>query len=654
MAQAMALVFFSTKRRARPTFRWAGLTFFAIYDILILSAFRFFRNEVTPLNQSKAQLILHFLRGCKRYFALGIACAVGVALTDLLSPQIIRFTVDSVLGSEPLSLPAPAMALVDALGGVPYLREHLSLIAVAVVAVSIFALLFQYGFTLFNAIGAEQLVRGMRDEIFAHIERLPFAWHMKQQTGDIIQRCTSDIDMVRRFVADQLTSLFRTALMLALSLTFMCSMNLKLSVIAMVNIPVILVFSLLFHRVVEKRFTECDENEGKLSAIAQENLTGVRVVRAFGREAYEREHFAAQNRHYAGLWQKLNLIFSGYWGLADLLSGLQVMLIVTLGAVFVINGEMTAGDYLAFISYNAMLTWPVRHLGRMISEMSKAGVSLGRIADIVNAQPEADPDDATTPDLRGDIAFEHVSFGYDGCPELLHDVSFTLPAGGTLGILGGTGSGKSTLVYLLCRLYDLAPDSGRITIGGVDIAHIKAAHLRRGIGMVMQEPFLFARTLRENIGIALEETDEATRNEKIADASRTACLHETVESFTDGYDTLVGERGVTLSGGQKQRAAIARALVRPTTPILVFDDALSAVDTETDAKIRAALAARTGGATRIYISHRVTTLMHCDAILVLEAGRVAQYGTHEQLLARDGLYREIYAIQTSRDEEVSA
>ncbi len=597
--------------------------------------------------QSKLSLLKLFLRGSLRYFVLGIACALGVTLTDLLRPQIIRFTVDSVLGSEPINLPGPIAVLVERMGGVPYLREHLGLIAAAVVLTSIFALLFQYGFQLFNSVGAELLVRSIRDRVFAHIERLPFAWHMKQQTGDIIQRCTSDVDMIKRFVADQLTSLFKTGLLLGLSLFFMCSMNLKLSIIAMVSIPVVLIFSVLFHRIIGRGFRECDENEGKLSAIAQENLTGVRVVRAFGREAYEREHFGEQNRYYTGLWQRLNRIFSGYWALADLISGVQVMLIVTLGAVFCISGEMTAGDYLAFISYNAMLVWPVRHLGRMISEMSKAGVSLGRIADIFAAEPEADREGALEPDLRGDIVFDHVSFGYDGCPALIHDVSFTVPAGGTLGILGGTGSGKSTLLYLLCRLYDLSPDSGRITVSGVDIADIKAAHLRRGIGMVMQEPFLFARTLRENIGIALEdgESDDA-----ICEAARTACLHETIESFTDGYDTLVGERGVTLSGGQKQRAAIARALVRPTTPILVFDDALSAVDTETDAKIRAALAARTGGATRIYVSHRVTTLMHCDRILVLENGRIAQYGTHDELLTESGLYREIYRIQTIREE----
>ena len=602
--------------------------------------------------QTKLQLILYFLQGCKRYFVLGIACAIGVTLTDLLRPQIIRFTVDSVLGSEPLALPASAAAWIEQIGGVAYLREHLGLIAAAVILTSVFALLFQYGFQLFNAVGAERLVQSMRDKIFAHIEHLPFAWHMKQQTGDIIQRCTSDIDMVRRFIADQLTSLFKTGLLLVLSLYFMCSMNLKLSIIAMVTIPIILCCSVAFHRLISHRFHECDENEGKLSAIAQENLTGVRVVRAFGREAYEREHFAKQNFYYAGLWQKLNFIFSAYWGMADLISGLQVMLIVTLGAVFCIKGEMTAGDYLAFISYNAMLTWPVRHLGRMISELSKAGVSLGRIAEILEAKPEADREGALEPDLRGDIVFDHVSFGYDGCPELIHDVSFTVPAGGTLGILGGTGSGKSTLMYLLCRLYEIAPDCGRITVGGVDIADMRADHLRRGIGMVMQEPFLFARTLRENIGIALESGENAA--ETIEEAARTACLHDTITSFTEGYETLVGERGVTLSGGQKQRAAIARALVRPTTPILVFDDALSAVDTETDAKIRAALAARTGGATRIYISHRVTTLMHCDKILVLENGRIAQYGTHGELIAMPGLYHDIYAIQTSRDEEVEA
>lgn len=601
--------------------------------------------------QTKFQLILTFLRGCRRYFALSVFCAVGVTLTDLLSPQIVRFAVDSVFGREPVDLPGPALVLVEAVGGVPYLREHLWVIAAAVVTVSVFALLFQYGFQIFNAMGAEHLVRSMRDTIFSHIERLPFAWHMKQQTGDIIQRCTSDVDMLKRFMSDQMTSLFKTGLLLVLSLTFMCSMNLKLSIIAMVSTPLILCASVFFHRRIRRGFTECDENEGKLSAIAQENLTGVRVVRAFGREAYERERFNRQNQHYTSLWMKLNLVFSGYWCAADLVSGLQVMLIVTLGAVFCIKGEMTAGNYLAFISYNAMLTWPVRHLGRMLSEMSKAGVSLGRIAEIMEAEPEQDAEGAAEPPLDGDIAFEHVSFGYDGATELLHDISFTVPAGGTLGILGGTGSGKSTLVYLLCRLYDLAPDGGRITIGGVDIAEMSAAHLRRGIGMVMQEPFLFARTLRENIGIALEDGED--KDAIIRAAAETASLHDTIEGFTDGYDTLVGERGVTLSGGQKQRAAIARALVRPT-PILVFDDALSAVDTETDARITAALAARKDDSTRIYISHRITTLMHCDRILVLEGGRIAQYGTHAELVAEDGLYRDIYRIQTDRSEEVEA
>ncbi|MBR6709276.1 MAG: ABC transporter ATP-binding protein [Clostridia bacterium] len=597
---------------------------------------------------SHFHLIFTFLRGCKRYFLFGIACAIGVTLTDLLNPQIVRFTVDAVLGDQEPSLPDAAMSLVDAVGGVSYLREHLGLIAIAIVAVSVLSLLLQYGFQLFNSMGAERLVRSIRDRVFCHIERLPFAWHMKQQTGDIIQRCTSDVDMIKRFVADQLTSLFKTGLMLVMSLIFMCSMNLKLSIIAMVSIPVILTYSSLFHRRIGRGFTACDESEGKLSAIAQENLTGVRVVRAFGREGYERARFGAQNEEYTSLWRHLNRVFSTFWATADLISGIQVLLIVTLGAYFCIRGEMTSGDYIAFISYNAMLTWPVRHLGRMISEMSKAGVSLKRIAEILSAEPETDRAGASEPDLRGDIVFDHVSFGYAGCPELIHDVSFTVPAGGTLGILGGTGSGKSTLAYLLCRLYDLAPDGGSITIGGVNIADIRAAHLRRGIGMVMQEPFLFARTLGENIGIALET--DADSDACIREAAETACLSETIEGFTEGYDTLVGERGVTLSGGQKQRAAIARALVRPT-PILVFDDALSAVDTETDAKIRAALAARTGGATRIYISHRVTTLMHCDRILVLENGRVSQYGTHDELVAQSGLYRDIYRIQTNREDE---
>jgi len=296
-----------------------------------------------------------------------------------------------------------------------------------------------------------------------------------------------------------------------------------------------------------------------------------------------------------------------------------------------------------------MLVWPIRQLGRMISEMSKAGVSMGRVHYIMSSEPEPVVENGLKPELNGDIEFKNVSFNYDGCPEILRDVSFTVKGGTTLGILGGTGSGKTTLMNLLDKLYELPEGRGAISIGGTDIRKIDTAYLRSGIGMVLQEPFLFSRTIGENVAIT---RDNATLDE-IRDASKAACLDETVTGFTQGYDTAVGERGVTLSGGQKQRCAIARMLMQDT-PIMVLDDSLSAVDTETDAKIRAALEKRFGSATVIIISHRITTLSHTDRIVVLEHGTIAEQGTHEQLKNAGGTYSMIYRAQSGIDEEVSA
>lgn len=606
------------------------------------------KNQKRAEKRGKLKMTLGFMRESVGFFVTSIISALLLALLDTLSPKIISVTVDSVLGSEPAELPEWALSIINSLGGFEYFRHHLYYVALLLVVLAVFTAVFQYCNRVFNAKGAETLVKNMRDSIFTHIDRLPFSWHMKNQTGDIIQRCTSDVDNVKRFLSDQLTSVFRIIIMLCLSLYFMFSMNVKLALVAVAFMPFIIGYSALFHGKIGKRFEVCDENEGILSAIAQENLTGVRVVRAFGRERYEREKFTKQNEYYTGLWVNLHRTFSIFWSTSDLISGIWVMCIVVVGAVMCVRGDgMTAGKYIAFISYNAMLMWPIRQLGRMISEMSKTGVSLGRIYQIMSAEEEHDKPDAVTPDMHGDIVFDHVSFAYDGCPEILSDINFSIKAGTTLGILGGTGSGKSTLMYLLDRLYDIPEGCGKITIGGVDIADMKADWVRENVGMVLQEPFLFSKSIAENVGITKENIDLP----EIREAARIACLDETVTSFSKGYDTFVGERGVTLSGGQKQRAAIARLIVQ-RTPIMVFDDSLSAVDTETDSKIRHALSENLGGSTVILISHRITTLMQAEKIVVLDKGRVAEEGTHSELISKGGLYKQIYEIQTKGAEEV--
>ena len=595
--------------------------------------------------RKKFSLIWRFLKGSRLLFVVGILAAAVTALADMVSPQIIRAAVDNAIGGEPANFAPWIMNIVEGLGGFEYLGKHLWIMAVAVLVVAVFKVVSQYVFRVSNTKAAETLVKTMRDSLFSHIERLPFSWHMKNRTGDIIQRCTSDIDTVKNFVSEQMTSIFRIAIMLGMSLVFMLSMNVPLAIIAIIPMPIIILYSFRFHKHIGEGFAKCDENEGKLSAMTQENLTGVRVVRAFGRESYEREKFHAHNEYYTSLWVKLAKVMSRFWSTADIMSGLQIMLVVVFGAVFCIYWDMTAGEYIAFISYNSMLVWPIRMLGRMISELSKAGVSIDRIRYIMESETEKDKPDALTPDMNGDIVFENVNFAYDNCPQMLHDINFTMKAGTTLGILGGTGSGKSTMMLLLDKLYDLPEGGGRITVGGVDIADIKTEHLRKNVGIVLQEPYLFSKTIAENIGI----TNPDITLTEIRQAARAACLDDTVTSFAKGYDTFVGERGVTLSGGQKQRAAIARTLTQ-NTPIMIFDDSLSAVDTETDAKIRAALETKFGSASIIIISHRITTLSKADKILVLEKGRIVEQGTHDELVAAGGIYRKIYDIQSGTEE----
>ena len=602
-------------------------------------------NEASPQKREKLSLLWQFLKGAKRYFLVTVLAAGVTSLADMLQPQIIRAAVDCALGGKEGDFPAFVMNAVDSIGGFAYLGQHLWIMASAILAIAVIQVISQYTFRVYNTKASETLVKSMRDQLFSHIERLPFSWHMKNRTGDIIQRCTSDIDTTKNFLSEQLTSVFKIVILLIFSIFFMVSMHGTLTLIALIPMPLIIGYSIHFHHKIHEGFTDCDENEGKLSAMAQENLTGVRVVRAFGQERSEMDKFTKQNDYYTSLWVKMAKIMSRFWSVSDIISGIQVMLVVVFGAWFCIHGSLTEGEYIAFISYNSMLVWPIRQLGRMISEMSKAGVSIDRVAYIMHSPLETDEPDATNAPMDGDICFEHVNFAYENSPELLHDINFTMKAGTTLGILGGTGSGKSTLMLLLDKLYLLDENGGRITIGGTDIRKIKTEHLRKNIGMVLQEPFLFSRTIAENIGITSPEVDM----EVIRSAARAAALDETITSFASGYETMVGERGVTLSGGQKQRAAIARMLTQET-PIMIFDDSLSAVDTHTDARIRHAISEKFGKASVILISHRITTLSAADKIIVLDRGRIVEEGTHEELKQNGGIYQKIYETQSGSRE----
>ena len=589
--------------------------------------------------REKARLVTHYLRGCWGYFIAALVFSCLSMAFNALTPQIIRLTVDSVLDSKTPELPARLLPLWNTL--TQSTLRALWLAAAAVLLVAILRGFCAYGQRINLSKGSETYVKCLRDDLYSHIERLTFAWHKANPTGDIIQRCTSDVDVIRNFVCNQLIEVIRTVFLIVLYLYIMFSMNVRLSLVSAAIIPVVGLSSGVFYRKISSRYQVADEAEGELTTCAQENLTGVRVVRAFGRERFEDDKFDEKNNRFARLWVKLGKLLSVYWASGTLLTCIQVMVIILVGVVETVHGRMTLGAFIAFVSYNESLAWPVRSLGRVLSEMSKAGVSMDRVGYVLNAQEEQDPPQAK-PFEAGDIAFDHVSFRYEG-QEVLHDLSFTIRRGETFAILGGTGSGKSTLVQLLDRLYDV--ESGSITIGGTDLREFARSELRKNIGFVLQEPFLFSQTIRENICAARPEATE----EEMREAARIACVDEAISAFPEGYDTVVGERGVTLSGGQKQRVAIARMLLQKT-PVMIFDDSLSAVDAETDAKIRSALRETLRDATVILISHRIPTLMQADRILVLEDGRLSALGTHEELIAQPGIYKEIYDIQMRSDD----
>ena len=591
--------------------------------------------------KTNRELVWHFLRGSKAYFIIAIVCISLMNLLALIVPRVISYTVDTLITGKESDLPAFIVDAIESIGGSAYIREHLYLIAVFLMVIGALSALCNYLYRYYNNKGAETLVETMRNEIFAHIARLPFSWHTKNQTGDIIQRCTSDVDAVKNFVSGQLTEVFRVVLMVAFSLYFMFTINVKLALIAVILIPINIAYSAYGHKRMGKIFEEADVEEGKLSAVVQENLTGVRVVRAFGRELFEKERFEKQNHDYWKMWIRMDWVLAWFWAIGTLLLSLQTMIVVVLGAVFAVRGEMLAGEYIAFFSYNIMLTWPIRLLGRLISGLSRSEIATDRIRYIMNSEPEKDEGKKLRPAMTGDIVFNNVSFAYDESKEIVKDVSFRIKGGTTVGILGGTGSGKSTLMHLLNRLYELPKENGSITISGVDIKDIEVGYLRENVGMVLQEPYLFSRTLAENI--ALGGTNAEI--EDIKEAAGTASLLETIENFKEGFETTVGERGVTLSGGQKQRTAIARMLIGKS-PIMVFDDSLSAVDAETDAKIRKGLMEKGKDSTVIIISHRITTLMAADNILVLDKGRLVESGTHDELIKNTGIYRKIYDIQS--------
>ncbi len=561
----------------------------------------------------------------RRYVAAVAAMAIGTVFL-LLVPYVLKQVLD------------------DLSGGDATLAETLIPAAVAIVTFNALHGFFTYLRGRWAAEASEGIARRMRHQLFEQLERLPCTYHDKADTGDLVQRCSSDVETVRVFMSAQIIEIARVSLFLIVAIPIMLSQDLRMSALSLSLVPVIVLFAVLFFRKVRGLFQQVDESEGRLTTVIQENLTGVRVVRAFARQEYEIEKLLKQNGEFRDLEYKLFIVLSNYWALSDFLVFTQMGMVLIGGGYFVIQGEITLGTWILFWWLLRTIIWPVRHIGRVLADTGKAMVAIGRIQEILNEQTES-VDDVPTEPVRGDIEVENLTFAYrEGLPAL-HKLSLTVSEGETVALLGPPGAGKSTLVNLLVRLYDY--EQGSICIGGRELNSLNRDAVRSAFGMVLQDPFLYSKTVRENVVIGRH----SAADHEVEESARAADIHGNIVDFEDGYNTKVGERGVTLSGGQRQRIAIARALLMNPT-FLVLDDSLSAVDTKTEAHILRSLAERRGRQTTILIAHRLSSTRLADRIFVLDHGSIIEQGTHEHLLAAKGPYSRLWNIQGALEEEI--
>ncbi|MBI5929959.1 MAG: ABC transporter ATP-binding protein [Chloroflexi bacterium] len=526
--------------------------------------------------------------------------------------------------------------------------EYIGLVALGFVALAAMEGFFTFLSGKWAARTAEGVTRRLRNFLFDHVQRLSFGYHDKHQTGDLLQRSTSDVDAVRLFLADQAIGAGRIALLFIVNFTAIMLLNWKLALASVVVIPPIFIVSIFFFRRIEKSYEKFQEQESVLSTILQENLTGVRVVKAFARQQWEMDKFEKENWEKYARGRKLTINHAYFWPTTDIICSLQMIGGFMYGATLAIDGEISLGTYLAYAGMVVWLIWPIRNLGRLITQMSIGVVSYGRVMEMIKEDRESliGIDKAPHGELKGEIIFKDVSFEYDKDSHVLRNISFAVKPGQSVALMGPTGSGKTSVVNLLPRFYEYT--SGSITLDGLELKEYSKEFLRENIGIVEQQPFLFSRNIRENItyGVSREVSDE-----EVEAAARAAAVHDVILTFPKGYQTLVGERGVTLSGGQKQRVAIARTLLK-NPRLLLLDDATSSVDTETEGEIREALQNLMENRTTFIIAHRIQSVMNADLILVLDKGQIVQRGTHDELVEQDGIYRQIYDMQARIETEL--
>jgi ATP-binding cassette, subfamily B, bacterial len=538
--------------------------------------------------------------------------------------------------------------LVDTILETGATARMLLLVALGFVGLAAFEGIFTFLSGRLAAQTAEGIARRLRNYMFDHIQRLSFSYHAETSTGELISRSTSDVDALRRFFADQAIGVGRVLLLFIVNFGAILYLNWQLGLFSIIVVPFLIIISILFFRKITKVYEAYQEQEATLSTTLQENLSGVRVVKAFARQNYERNKFEKDNWEKFRRGRSLMLMHSLFWPVTDILVSIQLLGGYLMGALMAINGFITIGTYMAYAGMVIWLIWPMRNLGRLIVQMSTGMVSYGRVMEVIRQDREPLGEGVDPPDgkLRGEIVFDQVCFEYEADSPVLKDISFHVRPGQAVALLGSTGSGKTTLVNLLPRFYEYS--SGKLTLDSIDLNRYSRRFLRRQIGIVEQEPFLFSRTIQENISYGV---DRGVPMQEIEAAARAAAIHDVIASFPDGYNTLVGEKGVTLSGGQKQRIAIARTLLK-NPRVLILDDSTSSVDIGTEAEIRQALDGLMQGRTSFIIAHRIQSVMNADLILVMENGRIVQSGIHEDLMKESGIYRRIFDIQTHIEDEL--
>jgi ATP-binding cassette, subfamily B, bacterial len=582
----------------------------------------------TTLSSRRIVGMWRMLKGYHGIYVGAFLCIGLAAVCQTAFYYLLRYYTDNILG-------------------IPGMSRLLPIIAAGFVLLAIAQGTFTFMGGRWAAQTSESTVRRLRDYLYDHIQRLSFAYHDKTPTGELIQRSTSDVDTLRRFFGEESVGLGRILMLFIVNFTALLTLNVQLAVISVVIVPLIILMSIYFFKKIGQRYEIFQEQEAKLSTTLQENLAGVRVVRAFARQDFERDKFEVTNRGRYESGRRLLMLHAMYWPSTDLIVGVQLIIGYAVGATMAMNGTITVGTFLAYMGMLTWIMWPIRNIGRLIVQMSMAMVSFDRVSEIIREDREPLDTGTYIPDgrLEGEVVFDDVRFAYAENMSVLNGISFTGSKGLAVALIGPSGAGKTSLINLLPRFYEY---QGSITLDGVELRDYPRRVLREQIGIVLQEPFLFSKTIKENIkyGVHREVMDE-----EVYRAAKAAAVHDVIMTFPDAYDTVVGEKGVTLSGGQKQRVTLARTLLKDPA-ILILDDATSSVDSETEGMIREALDELIPGRTTFIIAHRVQSVMNADLILVLEKGRIVQSGTHEELLEEDGMYRRIYELQSQIEDEL--